>query len=39
MDESLWNVDNYEEFLRKRIEIIARAIESELNIKVLKGEA
>ncbi len=36
MDESLWSVDNYEEFLKERIRLIAEAIEKEFGIKVLR---
>jgi len=36
MDENLWSVDNYERFLEERIKLIAKAIEEEFGIKVLR---
>ena len=36
MDSSLWNIDNYDKFLKERISLIADAIET-FGIKVLKS--
>jgi len=36
IDSSLWNIDNYDKFLKERISLIADAIET-LGIKVLKS--
>lgn len=38
LDENLWNVVNYERFLKERIKLIARAIEREFHIKILGTE-
>jgi len=34
MDERLWCIDSYEDFLKERIKILAETIEKEFNIKV-----
>ncbi|RLI73339.1 hypothetical protein DRP04_15910 [Archaeoglobales archaeon] len=38
LDEELWSVDNYERFLEERIKLIAKVIEKEFGIKVLRTE-
>jgi hypothetical protein len=36
-DKNLWEINNYEKFLKERVKLIAQAIQRRFNIKVLKG--